>query len=300
MRTLCFIAAFLILTGCNQNTRIVAEPAPEGAYPMTTEGFVFKEIPVYDAGPGGKRLYAVYVPRSYDPSKPTPAIVFLHGRGESGTDGQKQIAVGLGSALQLHSDQWPFIVIFPQKPDFESQWVDHKQMVLDILAKTQTEYNIDQNRVYLTGLSQGGAGTWALGSLYPDKWAALVPVCGYYRNMGDQFLPPAIAIKVKDLPIWAFHGLKDNVVPPEQTTAVVDAIQQVQIGQQNLVPIKITLLPDADHNAWDPAYRNYNLGQWFLQYVRRPEAGASAQSQGPRPELEPVPAPSPAQPDAMK
>lgn len=239
---------------------------------MATEGFVFKEIDVHDRGPGGKSLYAVYVPRGYDPAKPTPTILFLHGSGESGTDGQKQIAVGLGSAIQLNRDQWPFIAIFPQKPDMKSQWIDHKQLVMDILAKTQREYNVDAERIYLTGLSQGGAGTWAFGAVYPDTWAALVPICGYYRNMGDEFLPQSIAIRVKALPIWAFHGLKDDVVPPEQTTAIVNAVQQRQVGLENLVPIKVTLLPDANHNSWDAAYRNYELGQWFLQYSRRAQS----------------------------
>ncbi len=271
MRIFYLAVLSLCLVACshNQPSTVPADTSSVKNFPMATEGFAFKEIAVHDAGPGGKRGYAVYVPPNYDPAKPTPTILFLHGSGESGTDGRKQTAVGLGSAIELNRAAWPFIVIFPQKPDTKSQWIDHKQMVLDIVAKTEDEYNIDPNRFYLTGLSQGGAGTWAFGSLYPDKWAALVPICGYYRNMGDQFLPQSIAIRVKDLPIWAFHGLKDNVVPPEQTTAIVDAVQQRQIGLQNLVPIKITLLPDADHNSWDPAYRNYNLGEWFLQYTRR-------------------------------
>ncbi|MGH7243865.1 MAG: hypothetical protein ACREJD_10645 [Phycisphaerales bacterium] len=267
-----FLAAFtLLLAACShhQAAGVSDASAPAKEFPMATEGFVFKEIEVHDAGPGGKRLYAVYIPRGYDPAKPTPTILFLHGSGESGTDGQKQVAVGLGSAILLNRDAWPFIAVFPQKPDMQSQWIDHKQLVLDILAKTQAEYNVDPDRLYLTGLSQGGAGTWAFGALYPDKWAALVPICGYYRKMGDEFLPQSIAIRVKDLPIWAFHGLKDTAVPPEQTTEIVNAVQQRQIGMENLVPIKITLLPDADHNSWDPAYRNYDLGKWFLQYTRR-------------------------------
>lgn len=274
MRIFGFALLATLLTACSHDGGKLSHSGdlPEKTFPMATEGFVFKEIDVHDAGPGGKRLYAVYVPRGYDPAKPTPTILFLHGSGESGTDGQKQIAVGLGSAIQLNSDQWPFLAIFPQKPDSQSQWIDHKQLVLDILARTQSEYNIDADRIYLTGLSQGGAGTWAFGALYPEKWAALVPICGYYRKMGDEFLPQSIAIRVKDLPIWAFHGLKDDVVPPEQTTAIVNAVQQRQIGLENLIPIKVTLLPDANHNSWDAAYRNFDLGKWFLQYTRNSRA----------------------------
>lgn len=272
MRNTCVALLALCLASCSRTPTLLSELPPMKTFPPATEGFHFEEIAVYDAGPGGKRPYAVYVPPGYDPSKPTPTILFLHGSGESGTDGKKQTQVGLGSAIELDRAAWPFIVIFPQKPDHESQWIDHKQMVLDIVAEVESEYNIDADRFYLTGLSQGGAGTWAFGSLYPEKWAALVPICGYYRNMngmgGDRFLPQSIAIRVQDLPIWAFHGLKDDVVPPDQTTAIVDAVQQRQIGIENLVPIRITLLPDADHNSWDPAYRNYKLGEWFLQYTR--------------------------------
>ncbi|MBS0191272.1 MAG: dienelactone hydrolase family protein [Planctomycetes bacterium] len=245
------------------------DPAVPNDPALNPPGFIFRQIDVYDAGPGGKRPYALYIPPSYDPSKPCPAILFLHGSGESGTDGHKQVAQGIGPAIVQDPAKWPFIVIFPQKPDSRSQWLDHQKTVMDILRKTQSEYNIDPDRIYLTGLSQGGAGTWALGSLYPGTFAALVPICGYFRDMGDTMMPQSIAVRVFRDPIWAFHGIKDDVVPYDQTTQVVQAIQERQAGMRDLVPIKLTLLPDANHNSWDAAYRNYDLGNWFLQYRRR-------------------------------
>lgn len=275
MRNICLVLFSLFIAACAQNQHAPSQAASKD-FPLATEGFVFKEIEVFDAGPGGKRLYAVYIPRNYDPAKPTPTILFLHGSGESGTDGQKQLAVGLGPAIMFNRAKWPFIAIFPQKPDEKSQWLDHQQMVMNILAKTQSEYNIDPDRIYLTGLSQGGAGTWALGSLHPETFAALVPICGYFRSMGETMAPQSIAIRVREIPIWAFHGVKDDVVPYDQTTRIVDAVQERQAGLPGLVPIKMTLLPDANHNSWDAAYNNYDLGQWFLQYTRRGNSSPAA------------------------
>ena len=122
--------------------------------------------------------YVVHVPPSYQPHTPMPTIIFLNGSGECGTDGLLQIACGLGPAVMRHVDKWPFIVIFPQKQVEPDKWAEEDPMVMAILQKTQREYNVEQTRLYLTGLSQGGFGTWAIAALHPDLFAAIAPICG--------------------------------------------------------------------------------------------------------------------------
>ncbi len=202
---------------------------------------------------GVERKYAVYVPREYDATKPWPLIVFLNGMGECGEDGQKQLAVGLMPAILAHSAAWPFIVVCPQKPVSKTQWIDHDELVMATLAATMNEYRIDADRVYLTGLSQGGAGTWAIGSRHADVFAALVPICGYGTFTDVE------AAKLKGMPIWAFHGGKDDVVPPQKSQILIESVTAA--GGSPL----LTVFPKANHNSWDEAYRTQKLGEWFLK-----------------------------------
>ena len=211
---------------------------------------------------GKTHNFAVYVPRQYATAMPAsgwPVILSLNGRGECGLDGQRQSVVGLGSACMLQPDKYPFIIVFPQKPDADSQWIQHDQLALGCLDQVVKKYRTDPNRVYLTGLSQGGAGTWAIAAKHPARFAAIAPVCGY--GDASQLAPPIAAAK---LPVWAFHGLKDDVVPATQSEVMVSAINAAG-GNATL-----KLYPDANHNSWDSAYRNENLGAWFLQHRRTP------------------------------
>src|SRR5688572_11620575 len=111
---------------------------------------------------GAAVKYVVYVPKEYNPEKAHPSILFLHGSGEQGDDGKKQVTVGLGAAIKLAEDQWNFIVIFPQKPPGRGGFMEHEKLILDILEKTKKEYKLDEKRQYITGLSMGGMGTWSL------------------------------------------------------------------------------------------------------------------------------------------
>ncbi len=223
-------------------------PHSASSDPLPT-GLLFREVTVR----GESRRYAVLIPRGYQPGTPMPTIVFLNGAGECGVDGSKQAVVGLGSAALLNPAQWPFIVVFPQKPTMKAQWAEHEDLVMATLRATQSEYSVDVSRVYLTGLSQGGAGTWAIGAKHPEVFAAIAPVCGY----GE---PAPLGAALKGMPIWAFHGEKDDIVKPEQTRKIVAAIEAVG-GKP-----KATYFPEANHNSWDPAYRNPELGAWFLQH----------------------------------
>lgn len=247
--TILGLSALLILAalaGCSSSLATGKDLAPA---PNPSTGLLFRELTI----DGVARRYAIYVPRDYAPKTPMPAIVFLNGSGECGTDGAKHAVVGLGSAAMLQIDKWPFIIVFPQKPDQKSQWIDHDKLVLAALEATRREFAIDPARTYLTGLSQGGAGTWAIGAKHGALFAAIAPVCGY----GD---PAQLAAPLKDMPVWAFHGEKDDVVPPAQTRNIVAAIESAG-GHP-----KATYFPDANHNSWDAAYRTQDLGAWLLSH----------------------------------
>ena len=237
----------------------------QGAPALADRGFIFGEHPA-----GAETInYAVYVPRNYDALKPAPCILFLHGKGESGTDGNKQIIQGLGSALLWNAAEWPCIVVLPQKPDADRQWEDDAPAVMEILARIKERWSIDYERVYLTGLSQGGHGTWALASMYPGTFAAIAPICGYARPM----TPEHVATAVGNVPVWAFHGLADDVVPPTGTTAITDALRRERAGKPGAAELKVSLFEGVNHGSWDRAYRESGLAPWLLAQ-RRARAGA--------------------------
>lgn len=237
---------FISLSGCAPWSGLPDEP---------DTGFLNRSIEI----DGVDHRYAIYLPRDlyqHSPPASVALVVFLHGSGECGTDGSKQLAVGLAPAIMLEPARWPCIAVFPQKPDPKSQWEDHEQLVMAIVAAMRKSYPVDPARVYLTGLSQGGHGSWEIGAAHPETWAAVAPLCGY----GD---PASIAARWKSTPVWAFHGLKDNVVPPAQTEAIVAALKAA--GHE----AKYTAFPDENHNCWDKAYRDPEFARWLFAQ-RRP------------------------------
>lgn len=217
-------------------------------------GILFRSIKVGD----DEHRYAVYVPRDYDPARPWPILVFLNGSGECGADGQKQLAVGLAPAVLAHADRWPFIIIFPQKPVMQTQWEVYDPAVMAILDAAEHEWKIDLSRQYLTGLSQGGHGVWTIAAMHPRRFAAIAPVCGY----GD---PVTLAGKLKDVPVWAFHGEKDPVVSVAESKALVNAILKAGGAA------RLTTYPDVEHNAWERAYADPELPAWLLAHQRAKE-----------------------------
>jgi predicted peptidase len=218
---------------------------------QATTGFVDKTIE-YN---GAQRKYVLYVPPKYDEKTPAPAILFLHGAGETGDDGQKQASVGLGPAIRQAPDKWPFIVMFPQKPPPRGNWMKDEKHILDILEATKKDYKVDANRLYCTGLSMGGYGTWMLAAKHPKLFAAIAPVCG-----GGN---PADAEKLKDIPIWNFHGDKDTAVPIKRSQEMIDAIKAAG-GKP-----EFKIYEGVGHNCWDKAYREEGLNDWFLKNVKK-------------------------------
>ena len=204
--------------------------------------------------------WSLYLPA--DVKGPLPLIVFLHGAGECGTDGLKQMAVGLGPALLGDKDRWPCAILFAQKPTQKAAWSDHADAVFAMIEETRTLADIDPDRIALTGLSQGGCGTWEIAARKPDLFCAIAPICAY----GDpQKIAEGLGTRV---PVWAFHGEKDNVVPPDKGKAIVDAVKA------NGADAKLTLFPEANHNSWDKAYREEKLAEFTAESALRAEQQA--------------------------
>jgi predicted peptidase len=210
--------------------------------------------------------YAVWLPPGYTKTRSWPAIVFLHGTGESGLDGWAPTRVGLGPALQSYPERWPCIVLFPQKPSAELEWEERESedLLLAIVDRFEGEFAVDRHRVALVGMSQGGHGVWMMGARHPERWTCLVPVCAYGRAR-------TVSPRVIRLPVWAFHGLQDRIVNPEDTREIVAKIREerADLGLDS-TEARMTLLPEANHNAWDPAFEDPELPDWILAQAPTP------------------------------
>jgi predicted esterase len=181
-------------------------------------------------------------------TKRWPLMLFLHGAGERGDNLQLVKAHGPPKvADKLDAKSFPFILVAPQCPANKLWSI---KPLLALLDKVMREYPVDPARVYLTGISMGGFGTWALAAEAPARFAAIAPICGG----GD----PASAPKLKKVPIWTFHGAKDTVVPIELTQKIVDAVKKA--GGE----VKFTIYPEASHDSWTATYNNPALYRWLL------------------------------------
>ena len=196
--------------------------------------------------------YLLYLPQEYDgqPEKKWPLLMHLHGVGERGDDLEKVKTHGPARYIAEGKD-YPFVIVTPQCP--ADQWWD-PDALLALLDTVTRSLRIDPDRVYLTGLSMGGYGTWCTAARDPKRFAAIAPICGG-GNVAD-------APKLVNLAIWAFHGEKDTVVPPERSKEMVDAVNQAG-GRARL-----TLYPDAAHDSWTRTYENPELYKWFLSHRR--------------------------------
>jgi predicted peptidase len=249
--------------------------APNLAAQKVETGFLNRSVFVS----GSEYRYQVYVPREFTRSRSWPVIVALHGGGEYGNDGIRQTNGGLARAIRLHWERFPAIVIFPQShADGTPGWqLEGGRAALTALDKSIKEFKGDRSRVYLTGLSAGGNGSWYLASQHPDRFAALVVVCGFIsefkgRTSGVQYpaLAPAsapdpyafIAKRVSTLPIWIFHGDADQSVSVEESRKMAAALKGIGVN------VQYTELPGVDHNAWDPAYERADLVEWMFKQRR--------------------------------
>jgi predicted peptidase len=187
-----------------------------------------------------------------------PLILYLHGAGERGSDPLTLKAYGLTKLLD-DKPNFPFIVVSPQCPP-DSWWPHSDRLLLALLDHVITHYLADSDRVYLMGSSMGGYGAWELGSMYPDRFAAVVPVCGLSLD------PPAQVCSLKDTPVWAFHGLKDVIVPPFHTDIMIHTLQACGGSP------KATYVDDAGHELGTTAYQNQELYTWMMEHKLRRRA----------------------------
>jgi predicted peptidase len=198
-----------------------------------------------------KLNYLLYVPPEYRlEQKEWPLLVFLHGSGERGNDLNLVKKHGPPKLIE-EGKQFPFIVVSPQAPRRGWDPDSLNALLDDLLAK----YHVDKNRVYLTGLSMGGSGTWSLAAAHPEKFAAIVPICG----AGD----PEEAEKLKAIPTWIFHGAKDSDVSVRRFDEMVKALKDA--GAKSL---GFTLYPDTEHDSWTKTYENPELYEWLLKHSR--------------------------------
>lgn len=220
---------------------------------------------------GRAYAYQVYVPRSFRPRPAAPIILALHGAGERGSDGLLQTEVGLAGAIRRHPERWPAIVVFPQAPPDQLWQGLPARVAMAALAQAEREFRTDPDRVYLTGLSLGGNGTWYLAYNHPERFAAIVPVCGFVGSFRG--LPPmapgpdpyaAVAQRIARLPVWIIHGDADSVVPVTESRRMAVALKAAGAD------VTYRELAGVNHNSWDPGFGDAALPAWlFLQHRHR-------------------------------
>ena len=198
--------------------------------------------------------YLLYLPDKYgtDPTAKWPLLLFLHGAGERGHDIELVKRHGPPKMAEK-GEKFPFVIVSPQCPE-ESLWEIERDALIALLDEVSETYRIDKSKIYVTGLSMGGVGTWDLAANYPNKFAAIAPICG-----GGN---PKQAVQLTHTPIWAFHGAKDAVIPAEKSSEMVDAANAAGGNA------KLTIYPNANHDAWTETYQNPELYQWLLSHSK--------------------------------
>jgi predicted esterase len=217
----------------------------------STPGFHLRTVKT----PAGERKYSVYLPIGYDPKKAYPAVLFLHGSGERGTDGIASAQIGLGAAIAQHPEDFPAIAILPQAEKTWNADSDDARAALAALDEVIKAHKIDQDRIVLTGLSMGGAGTWSIATAHPGRFSAIVPICGRGR--------PESAATLKDMPTWVVCGTEDGVQTVRGGRAMVKALKDAGGSA------RLTEYLAVGHNSWDRAYNDLVLLDWMLAQSRR-------------------------------
>jgi predicted peptidase len=218
--------------------------------------------------------YLLFTPREYKAAgQPWPLLLFLHGLGECGNNELERVKVHGPPKLVESRDDFPFVVISPQCPpppggfkDVPTAW--KAEPLIRLVDHVVKNMNIDPTRVYVTGLSMGGYGTWRLVAKHPERFAAAVPICG-----GGE--PQSWAASMRRVPIWAFHGARDQVVPLSESQKMVDAVRGA--GGQ----VQFTVYPDVEHDSWTQTYENEEVYEWLLSHRKPMSEEQGAESKEP-------------------
>lgn len=220
---------------------------------------------------GKTHRYVVWVPPEYDPNRKWPVVLFLHGSGERGDDGWRQTAIGLGAEIRWNPDLVPAIVVFPQAPA-DTRWLGAEaDLAIRALELTTDELNGDPRRTYLTGLSMGGYGTWHLALAHPEKFAAIVPVCGGIVKpetaqsvrtsplVADQSDPYGFAAaQLRHIPVWIFHGAGDAIIPPSESRRMFAELRDAGAN------VQYTEYEGVGHDSWVRAYGDREMWNWLF------------------------------------
>ncbi|HSI33433.1 MAG: hypothetical protein ACAI43_11485 [Phycisphaerae bacterium] len=231
--------------GCHSYNEVVGSNPPNAQ----DRGFLTKKVTV----DGTERNYGVFIPHNYSPTKQWPVIVFLHGALEGGGDGTTQMTVGLGPAIAKMAGNFGFITVFPQSPgDWRGE--ERARIAIACLDQVQQQYSTDRGCVTLTGLSNGGEGTWIVGGKYPDRFSALVPMCGYsaYDSVAG----------CARIPTWIFHNSGDFLVSAGNSDEMYNRVKQAGGN------IKFTRIDAGGHNCWDEAYGQGDVFKWMVSQRR--------------------------------
>lgn len=199
------------------------------------------------------------LPAGYKPGgrQRWPLLLFLHGSGERGTNVQRAAIHGPLSHVK-EGRSFPFIIVAPLCPE-KQLW--ENAPLLRLLDHVTKKYAVDTSRIYLTGLSMGGYGTWSLGLAHPEKFAAIAPVCGGANAIDIILGSRDNGINFKNLPVWAFHGAKDEVVPLSESKRVIALLKN-----NGSTDVKLTVYPETKHDSWKEAYNGAELYEWFLSH----------------------------------
>ena len=246
---------------------------------MAQTGFLERTLQLQDT----TYRFQVYVPVEYTPEREWSVILYLHGADEVGEDGQAQTQVGLGPIIQEYPERFPAIVVFPQARSRKGWRGEMAELAVRALEQTMGEFRCDRERVYLTGVSMGGYGTWYLALMHPQRYAALLPICGGLDmpSLPERPKPTAdasdqerdyvgAADRLRDIPVWVFHGEQDEVVPVEESRRMVKALREEG------VEVRYTEYPGVGHNSWEAAYSDPQVISWLLSRGRRESAESIA------------------------
>lgn len=231
------LACIFLLAGCSASRQSASVKTGQHSYSFSGE--VRRQVSVG---------YLLYLPEGYGVEKKQwPLVLFLHGMGERGSDLSLVTRHGPPKLVEA-GKKFDFILLTPQCPDDEL-W--SAEVLGALLDEIQRNYSVDPSRVYVTGLSMGGQGTWKLALAYPDRFAAIMPICGYGY--------PSRACELRNIPIRVYHGAKDRVVPVEQSEKMVEALKKCGGN------VQLTVYPEATHDSWAQTYENPEVYEWLLK-----------------------------------